>query len=220
MDLVGQTSLKIETDFDQYYTINTYAEYIPQIGENHYLKGMIGFNQEWALLTMNRAKAFSLITPLVTDLNATTGGQQTFGSKQHFALRGAFYRFNYIYKDKYLLETNGRYDGTSRFPSDDRFGFFPSFSAGWRVSEEAFLQDVSWLDNLKIRASYGTLGNQVTGSDYYPYIATMGIGTSSYMMSGGSRTPFVSPAGLVSPTLTWGNGGNQKPWARFYYSSK
>ena len=200
----GTDFIENRIDYNQYYTINAYAEYTPELGDNHYLKTMVGYNQEWGRNTFQRAKAFSLITPLITDLNATTGTQQTFGGKSHVALRGVFYRLNYIYKDKYLFEANGRYDGTSRFPKDDRFGFFPSFSVGWRVSEEAFMEGTrGFLDNLKFRASYGTLGNQLLGNDYYPYIATMGIGTSPYMMTGGSLTPYVSPAGLVSPTLTW-----------------
>lgn len=204
----GTDFIENQHNYNQYYTVNAYAEYEPTLGDDHYVKAMVGYNQELGKFSMTRAKAFSLITPLITDLNATTGGQQTFGSKQHFSLRGVFYRFNYIYKDRYLFEANGRYDGTSRFPKEDRFGFFPSFSAGWRVSEEAFMEGTrDWLDNFKIRASYGTLGNQVIKiggqQQYYPYIATMGIGTSPYMMTGGARTPFVSPPGLVSPSLTW-----------------
>ncbi|MEQ8879003.1 MAG: SusC/RagA family TonB-linked outer membrane protein [Cyclobacteriaceae bacterium] len=103
----------------------------------------------------------------------------------------------------------GRYDGTSRFPKDDRFGFFPSFSVGWRISNEAFMSGTSaWLDNLKIRASYGELGNQLLVDDdnnpiYYPYIPTMSAGASGYMMNGGAFTPYVNRPGLVSPTLTW-----------------
>lgn len=200
----GTDFVENRSDYNQYYVINAYAEYEPKLGNNHFFKAMVGFNQEWGRNTFQRAKAFTLITPLITDLNATTGGQQTFGGKSHVSLRGVFYRLNYIFKDKYLLEANGRYDGTSRFPTDDRFGFFPSFSVGWRISEEPFMAGTrNFLDNLKVRASYGTLGNQLLGNDFYPYIATMGIGSSPYMMSGGSRTPFVSPAGLVSPSLTW-----------------
>ena len=192
------------SNYNQYYVLNTYAEYTIDPGNNHYFRAMAGFNQEWGRNSFTRSQANTLITPLVTDLNATTGGQQTFGGKSHVSLRGAFYRLNYIFNDKYLFEANGRYDGTSRFPKDDRFGFFPSFSVGWRISEEPFMENTrAWLDNLKVRASYGQLGNQLLGSNYYPYISTMGIGTSPYMMSGGSRTPFVSAAGLVSPTLTW-----------------
>ncbi|MBX2875315.1 MAG: TonB-dependent receptor [Saprospiraceae bacterium] len=199
----GTDFIENRSDEDEYFALNAYMEYTPKTGPDHYVKGMVGYNQESGTYNFFRARAFSLITPLVTDLNATTGGQQTFGGKQHFALRGAFYRFNYIYKDKYLFEANGRYDGTSRFPKDDRFGFFPSFSVGYRISEEPFMASTrTWLDNLKIRASYGQLGNQNVNS-FYPYIATMGIGTSPYMFTGGSRAPYVSPAGLVSPTLTW-----------------
>lgn len=192
------------SNYNQYYVLNTYAEYTLDNGGNHFFRAMAGYNEELGQNRFSRSQANTLITPLVTDLNATTGGQQTFGGKSHVALRGVFYRLNYIFKDKYLLEANGRYDGTSRFPKDDRFGFFPSFSAGWRISEEPFMASTStWLDNLKIRASYGELGNQLLGNDFYPYVPTMQIGTSPYMMSAGSRTPFVAPAGLVSPTLTW-----------------
>jgi hypothetical protein len=122
---------------------------------------------------------------------------------------------NYSYKDRYLLEANGRYDGTSRFPSNDRFGFFPSVSVGWRISNEPFMTTASsWLDNLKLRASYGTLGNQIlldnNGNQiYYPYIASMGSGTAPYMMSSAGRIPYVSAAGLISPTLTWETVVNQ-----------
>ncbi len=191
------------SDYNQYYVLNTYAEYTVDQISNHYIKGMVGFNQEWGRNTFSRSLARSLITPLVTDLNATTGTQQTFGGKSHVSLRGVFYRLNYIFKDKYLFEANGRYDGTSRFPKDDRFGFFPSFSVGWRISQESFMEGTrNWLDDLKIRASWGELGNQLLGNDYYPYVATMGISSSPFMLSTG-RIPYVSPANLVSPTLTW-----------------
>lgn len=187
----------------QYYVFNSYAEYTVDQFENHYVKAMVGFNQEWGRNNTVRAQARQLVTPLVTDLNATVGTQQTGGGKNHLTLRGIFYRFNYSYKDKYLLEANGRYDGTSRFPTDSRFGFFPSVSVGWRISNESFMAGAStWLDNLKLRASYGELGNQQLNS-YYPYIATLGIGQSNFIMTGANRTPYVSPAGLVSPDLTW-----------------
>jgi len=203
---------------DQYYVFNTYAEYTKELEGGHFLKGMIGFNQEWGYYNSITARAFSLITPTITNINATTGNQETYGRKRQVALRGAFYRLNYIYKDRYLVEFNGRYDGSSRFPEDDRFGFFPSFSVGWRMSNEAFMSGTSgWLDNLKLRASWGQLGNQLLANsdtdgdgdidlddqDFYPYIPTMQSGSSPYMMSAGSRTPFVAASGLVSPSLTW-----------------
>ncbi len=194
---------------DQYYVINAVADYTFDLPERHKLNTMVGYNQEWGNWKTVRAQNNTLITPLITDLNATIGLQQTFGGQEHMSLRGAFYRVNYIFDDRFLIESNGRYDGTSRFPRDSRFGFFPSVSLGWRISNESWMAGASnWLDELKIRASYGQLGNQllVDNNDnpiYYPYIPTMGIGQSSFMMTGANRTPFVSPAGLVSPDLTW-----------------
>lgn len=191
-------------NFNQYYVLNIYGSYEFQKLTDQYLKLMLGYNQEWGKNEYVRAQAANLITPLITDLNATTGNQQVWGSKNHNALRGVFYRLNYSYKDKYLFESNGRYDGTSRFPQKSRFGFFPSFSIGWRISNEPFMADTkNWLDNLKLRASYGELGNQLLGSNYYPYIASMPSGMADYMMSGSGRIPYVGAAGLVSPTLTW-----------------
>lgn len=206
----GNDWIENRANNDQYYVLNTYADYTIDNDAGHFFKAMVGFNQEWGRFQFIRARAFGLITPTIPDLNATTGNQETYGGKEHTALRGVFYRFNYIFNDRYLIEANGRYDGTSRFPKDDRFGFFPSFSVGWRISNEAFMAGTSnWLDNLKLRASYGELGNQLLFQPngvtpiYYPYIPTMGSGNSGYMMASGQRLPYVLPAGLVSPTLTW-----------------
>ncbi|MDO6437309.1 TonB-dependent receptor [Cyclobacterium sp. 1_MG-2023] len=200
----GNDFIDERASYNQYYVFNAYADYKFQLPEIHSLTTMIGFNQEWGQNKFIRAQANTLLTPLITDLNATTGLQQTFGSSSHVSLRGAFYRVNYIFDERFLLEANGRYDGTSRFPSDSRFGFFPSFSAGYRISNEDWMAGTkNWMDELKIRASYGTLGNQLLGSNYYPYIPTLGTGQSGFMLSAGQRTPYVSAAGLVSPTLTW-----------------
>ncbi len=199
----GNDWLDTRRNFNQYYVFNAYAEYTVDQFEDHYIRGMVGFNQEWGQNTQIRAQNNELITSQVVALDATVGSQRTWGSKNHVALQGMFYRFNYRYDNKYLLEFNGRYDETSRFPSDSRGGFFPSVSAGWRISSERFMDGTNlWLDNLMLRASYGTLGNQLLGSRYYPYIATMGAGNTNYIFSDG-LSPYVNPAGLVSPTLTW-----------------
>ncbi len=187
--------------YNQYYALNSYAEYTMEQSSDHYLKGMVGFNQEWAYNTSVSAKAYDLLMPDITDISATTGTQTTDGGKSSYALRGAFYRINYIFKDKYLLESSGRYDLTSRFAKDSRSGFFPSFSAGWRISNEPFMSGAkAWIDNLKLRGSYGELGNQMVGN--YAYISSMGTGTSNYLLTSG-LTSYVSPGGLVSSTLTW-----------------
>lgn len=205
----GSDWIENRANNDRRYVFNTYADYTIDNDDAHYFKAMVGFNQEWGRAQFIRSTAYGLITPSIPDLNATIGNQETAGGKEHFALRGVFYRLNYIFNDRYLIEVNGRYDGTSRFPKEDRFGFFPSFSVGWRISNESFMAGTTnWLDNLKLRASYGELGNQllVDNNDnpiYYPYITTMASGQSPYMMASGQRSPYVSPPGLVSPTLTW-----------------
>jgi TonB-linked SusC/RagA family outer membrane protein len=188
-------------DYNQYYAFNSYGEYIMEQFSDHYLKGMIGFNQEWAYNTSVGARANDLVIPTITDLDATTGIQQVSGGKSNYALRGMFYRLNYIFKNKYLLESSGRYDLTSRFSKDSRAGFFPSFSAGWRISNESFMSGAKrWIDNLKLRGSYGELGNQMVSN--YAYISSMGSGTSPYIMSTGEIN-YISPGGLVSSNLTW-----------------
>ena len=97
------------------------------------------------------------------------------GSGSEWALRSYFGRFNYDFKGKYLFEVNARYDGTSRFPEKGRWGLFPSISAGWRMSEEPFIKDnLDWIDNLKLRASWGQLGNQNIGN--YPYQNVLSLG--------------------------------------------
>src|SRR5690606_28950131 len=111
-----------------------------------------------------------------------------------------FYRLNYDYKGKYLLETSGRFDGTSRFPKSSRFGFFPSLSAGWRISEEAFFEPVKQtLNNLKLRYSYGSLGNQEVST--YAYISSMGTGQINYLVDGQRLNATYDPA-PVAGSLT------------------
>jgi len=200
-DLSDPDYVQVFSSNNHNFVFDAFAEYtIEEEDSPHYFKGMVGYNQEWAQNFNQWSQAFDLHSPLVHDLNATSGAQQTRGGKSHMALRGTFYRVNYIYDDKYLVELNGRYDGTSRFPKDDRFGFFPSFSAGWRISEEKFLDNIDFMNNLKVRASYGSLGNQDVS--YYPYIPQMATSMQSYLMYG-NKIPVVRSPGLVSPNLTW-----------------
>ena len=143
------------TGYNQYYVFNAYGEYNFQI-KKHDVKAMIGYNQEWAKNSASTATAYGHASQAVGDLDATVGLQTIAGGQNELALMGYFYRLNYSYDDRYLFEFNGRYDGTSRFPSHSRFGFFPSFSVAWRISNEKFMEGTRYfLDNLKLRASYG-----------------------------------------------------------------
>lgn len=196
----------IEASFSKntYYVFNTYAEYSRDDLGDHNIKALVGFNEEYGKNHSVTTRSTQLLAPNIQSLTATTGTKTNSDGKNEIKLRGLFYRLNYSYKDRYLFEANGRYDGTSRFPRASRFGFFPSFSAGWRISEESFMASTKqWLDNLKLRVSYGQLGNQSVGS-YYPYISTMSSGTSAYLLdASGILTNMISPGGLISNMLTW-----------------
>lgn len=114
---------------------------------------------------------------LLPDYEVLSGGDANYkdnnGNGTEFSLLSYLGRVNYSYKNKYLFEANLRYDGSSRFAKDNRWGVFPSFSAGWRISEEDFMQSIAFLSNLKIRASWGRLGNQNIGN--YPYQGLISI---------------------------------------------
>lgn len=148
--------------------LQAYLDYAKSFGK-HDLKGLLGYSQLYNQYRILGASRKDL--PLNNSLGEINAGdittQTSEGNMVEYALRSAFARVNYTFDNRYLLEANVRYDGTSRFPKDNRFGAFPSFSAGWRVSEESFFT-ASWIDNLKIRASWGQLGNQEIG-DYAFY---------------------------------------------------
>lgn len=115
---------------------------------------------------------------------------------------GFFARANYDYKGRYLVELSGRYDGTSRFAKGSRWGFFPSASAGWRISEEPFFEPAkAYVNNLKIRLSYGALGNQQVGNYYY--IDTISTGSLSYTFDGTNKAQYASASAPKSSGLTW-----------------
>lgn len=195
-----------------YYSFNAYTDYEHTFAEKHYVKAMLGFNQELTKYNTTTATRQDLISQDLPSMSLGTGMQTVSESGYEWALRGGFFRLNYIYNNRYLFEVNGRYDGTSRFPSDNRFVFLPSFSGAWRVSEEAFMESTrSWLDNLKVRASYGILGNQLLtasswsgNTKYYPYIPFMASGTAgNWLFVDGEKSLYINPAGLVSSDLTW-----------------
>lgn len=199
----GDDTINVIRDYNQYYVFNAFGEYTIDQLDDSYFKFLLGYNQEWGFNQRVSGNSGQLVSPDIVDIGATTGTRFIAGGKNQVALRGVFYRLNYIYKDKYLLESSARYDGTSRFPTDDRFGLFPSIALGWRISNEGFMKGTEgWLDNLKVRASYGELGNQLLGNNFYPYIPSLSVGNSNFILNSG-QIPTVSPPGLVSPTLTW-----------------
>ena len=196
------------TNNDDYYNaFNAFAEYTFSLKEKHNFKVMVGYNQENKHKKYHYAGRKNLIDSSNPSLNLAYGDMAMNGSETHWSVNGFFARINYDYKGKYLLELNGRYDGSSKFPHGDRYAFFPSASVAWRVSEEKFWEPIrGWFDNFKLRASYGSLGNQALDESRYgnfPYLATYGINTKYGALLNGTRPVAVSVPGLVSASFTW-----------------
>ena len=126
---------------------------------------MVGASQEQYKRQYFSATRKDLIDPSLGVIDGAIGESSSTGNITEWAMRSYFGRLNLGWDDKYLFEANLRADGSSRFLADNRWGYFPSFSAAWRISEEEFMKNISWLDNLKIRASYGSLGNNTLGSN-------------------------------------------------------
>lgn len=142
---------------------------------NHYLKVMAGYSQEdyKNYSFSGYREGFQLPQYDVLDAGSQSN-KDSRGSAGEWALLSLFGRINYDYKDTYLFEFTGRYDGSSRFAKNNRFAFFPSVSLGWRILSEPFMEPLrSAFDDLKIRASWGTLGNQNIGSTFYPYVSSV-----------------------------------------------
>lgn len=134
-------------------------------------------------------------------LNAgSTANQSATGSAKDWALRSFFGRINYNFNQKYLFEANVRYDGSSRFAPGLKYGVFPSFSAGWRLSEEGFMKNIVWINNLKIRASWGMLGNQDIGE--YPFVSSVTLG-QDYVFNGNVPGQGGAVIDAANPNITW-----------------
>ena len=169
--------------------------------KKHAVTAVVGFNQEEYKYDYVKANRKELISSSLPTINLATGDMNMSQSITTWALRGAFARLGYIYNDKYIFEFNGRYDGTSRFPKNDRFVFNPSVSLGWVISREKFFEPLTGVVSfLKLRGSYGSLGNQDV--DAYAYLATMGSGKISQILDK-QQPVYVGAPGLVAGNLTW-----------------
>lgn len=190
-------------DHEDYNALNLYGTYNFSIKEDHMFKVMVGFNQERKQNSWISVQTHDMIAPSAPSFTSATGNIIPRNSYSDYAIRGAFYRINYNYKDRYLFEANGRYDGSSKFPKDDRFGFFPSFSVGWNIAREAWMEKaLDYVSDLKLRASWGQIGNQNIGN--YGYYSTMQpVGNSNYWLKDGEFITYISTPGLVSNSFTW-----------------
>ena len=195
----------------QYIATNIYAEFENRFGTDHYLKAMVGYNYEQSTYNRVAVQRNGIIFEDATDLNLALGQSTTTGGGyEQWAILGGFSRLNYSFKDRYLLEVNARYDGSSKFPSNQRYGFFPSVSGGWRINKEAFWNvSDKLISDLKVRASYGSLGNGNIAS--YAFQEIFNINQSGVILNGVrpsiTRIPAVLPEGLTWETSTTSNFG-------------
>jgi TonB-linked SusC/RagA family outer membrane protein len=185
-----------------YKNFTGYFQYNTRVGNKHEIDIMGGASHEENDFDWFSATRDHFLTDDVWSLNL--GGTQNMsnnGGGNHWALSSLFSRLSYIYNNKYMLEANLRYDGSSRFISDKRWGLFPGISVGWRLSQEEFIKDLHIFNDLKLRASYGQTGNQ-EGVGLYDYLQLINIG-GSYPFGAGSQTQSASLAGMVATNRTW-----------------
>lgn len=200
---VGSVS---ETRFDVSNTVfNLYANYDKTIGD-HTFGAMVGYNQEEYIYSSTNVNRNNLISSTLPYLGLTTGEMTMQAGYSSYATRSYFSRLNYAFKDRYIFETTGRFDGSSRFPVSSRWGFFPSVSTGWIVSNENFFENLKpTFSNLKFRATYGSLGNQNVGD--FSYIQTMSTGLSGYLIDGNQQQVVngAPPLTIDPNSYTWEN---------------
>lgn len=218
-NVAGEREYNSGNSYDQeseskrkYLNFQAYSEYSWDFAKKHNFHVMAGFQTEKAKTIYFSAQRYGLVDDSKPELDLTSGLNHSgtlitpsiSGQRQQWQTVGFFGRLNYNYLERYLFEANVRYDGTSRFRRNNRWKVFPSFSAGWRVSEESFMKDTrSWLDNLKLRFSYGSLGNQNT-TNWYPTYQTISYqAMSGNWLQNGNLTNIATAPALVSTSLGW-----------------
>ncbi|WP_071147382.1 SusC/RagA family TonB-linked outer membrane protein [Bacteroides ihuae] len=206
-DIYGSTHNRV-TQSSKYTMANifkAYATYNLNFEKKHNFKIMAGMDAESREKLSHYSERRGLISTTLPEIALATGDQYSYSSTDSyhndFAAAGFFGRINYNYMQKYLLEINARYDGSSNFPKGKKWALFPSVSAGWRTSEESFMTWVKpTLSTLKVRGSWGTIGNQDVASN--SFISTMTSGNSNWVVNGTNQLYLGSPS-VISSALTW-----------------
>ncbi|WP_234998020.1 TonB-dependent receptor [Parabacteroides sp. Marseille-P3160] len=197
--LPANLTTSFSTNGNWSWTIQNLVNYSKLLNEDHSFEALAGHEEFYYYSYSNNATKKGLIDPSLTVPNAATEMVSIGGSASDYSTRSFFGRLNYAYKQRYLFEANLRYDGSSRFDKSNRFGVFPSFSGAWRISEEAFMDGSrSWLDNLKLRASWGKLGNNSVGN--YAYQAT--YNSVNYSL-GGTAVSALAANSIANSLLQW-----------------
>lgn len=186
------------------HSVNVYATYNHLWKDAHNFTAVAGFQFEDDRNTQVSVRQDDLLSKDLSSFSVATGATTLTQSIAAYRTLGYFARVNYDYQGKYLVEASGRFDGTSRFAKSDRWGFFPSASFGWRMSQESFWEQLAsvW-SNSKLRFSVGSLGNQqVNTYAYFDQIATDNI-MSSYTFDGANKANYASVSDPISSALTW-----------------
>lgn len=192
------------------WTVNAYATYDFDVAEDNHFKVMVGGQADRKYYNYFSARKNVLSDNDKPYLGLATGGADgtsmtiTNTITKH-ATAGFFGRINYDYKGIYLLEVNGRYDGSSSFPANDQWAFFPSASVGYRFSEEAYFEKAKqYVSNAKFRASYGHIGNEAIGDYMFlEQISKLGTSYTSWVNAGGTFLSMLNTPSMVSSTLSW-----------------
>lgn len=196
---------------NRYQNLSAQLDYKHKWGK-HDLQGLLGFSQEWNRTDFFTASREGLLNDMLPVIGIATGTQAVTGTAGHWAIRSFFSRLNYNYAEKYLLELNMRTDGSSRFAENHRWGTFPSVSAGWRISEEKFMRPfTSVINEMKLRASWGSLGNDkllsqgsaTSNGALYPYVGTFNSGRSMPVNLGAIQTDGFQQNVLGNAIVTW-----------------
>lgn len=207
----GDNSISEYAYKNNYFNTDVHTEFRKSFNEQHNFLLMGGFQAEKSKYRNITARKVGIF-PDSPSIDSSSGiadngsvvAPNVYGQYFNWSTAGFFGRINYDFMGRYLFEANIRYDGTSRFRSDKRWNWFPSVSLGWNIAQEPFWDDLrNSVDVLKIRASWGKLGNQNTNS-YYPTYSAMGLGFSNGgWLVNGLRPNTASPASLISSGLTW-----------------
>ena len=187
---------------DYYWTVQGYSQYLHKLGQ-HTLTLQLGSQVEEDKYENLYATGLNSMAPSTESIQVTQGTRTVTDNATTWATAGFFGRFNYNYKEKYLLEINGRYDGSGRYTQGKRWGFFPSASAGYVISKESFWDGIkSVVDYAKIRGSYGTVGNQGNAAGYLG-TQTMAVYAQDNWPIADVRGPYVGVPGLINTQRTW-----------------
>lgn len=202
--LIGHTTapqLKIEEKRTEYINGNVRVNYMNTFADVHTVDAFVGFEQNQTNYTALEGKRTNFPTGVLGELNAGDANTQTNqSSSEKTARQNYFGRVLYDYDHKYMLQFQFRYDGSHNFPKGKRFGFFPGISGGWTISKEKFMKNITWLDNLKARGSWGKMGNDYL-KESFQYLTMYKLADGSVF--NGTQNQGISQANVPNPFITW-----------------